>query len=115
VNRTEAVRTQRLYEYGQAVLTAFQDVEDALIREQKQREQIQNLERQVALGRQAYEQLRLQYFNGAVGYLDVLTALDELQQLRRDLLTARRVLVEDRIALYRALAGGFDTGRGTEQ
>jgi outer membrane protein TolC len=38
-----------------------------------------------------------------------------VQQLRRDLLAARRVLVEDRIALYRALAGGFDTGREAEQ
>ena len=115
VDRTEAVRTQRLYEYGQSILTAFQDVEDALILERQQRRQIQNLERQVTLAQQAYEQLQVQYFNGAVDYLEVLTALDEEQQLRRDLLAARRVLVEDRIALYRALAGGFDTGRQTEQ
>lgn len=115
VDRSEAVRTQRLYEYGQTILTAFQEVEDALIREQKQRDQIQNLQTQVDLAQQAYEQLRVQYFNGAVDYLEVLTALDEVQQLRRDLLSARRVLVEARIALYRSLAGGFDTGRRAEQ
>jgi len=115
VDRTEAVRTQRLYEYGQTILTAFQEVENALIREKKQRERIQDLEQQVALAQRAYEQLRVQYFNGAVDYLDVLTALDEVQQLRRDRLAAELTLVEDRIALYRALAGGFETDREREQ
>lgn len=114
VDRTEAVRKQRLYEYGQTILTAFQDVEDALIQEEKQREQIQQLEDQIELARQAYEQLRVQYLNGSGDYLDVLTALDEVQQLRRDLLSAQLTLVQNRIALYRALAGSFETGRGTE-
>ena len=114
VDRSEAVRTQRLYEYGQTMLTAFQEVEDALVREQKQRQQIQQLESQVDLARQSYEQLRLQYLNGTTDYLDVLTALDEVQQLRRDLLSARLLLVEDRIALYRALAGAVETDRTAE-
>jgi len=114
VDRSAAVREQRLYEYGQAVLTAFQDVENALVREQQQREQIRQLEEQVDLAQQAYEQLRVQYFNGTTNYLDVLTALDEVQQLRRDLLSAKLTLVEDRIALYRALAGSIETGRGTD-
>lgn len=115
VDRTEAVRTQRLYEYGQTMLTAFQEVEDALVREQKQREQIQQLESQVDLARQSYERLRAQYLNGTTNYLDVLTALDEVQQLRRDLLSAQLVLVEDRIALYRALAGAVETDRAAER
>jgi NodT family efflux transporter outer membrane factor (OMF) lipoprotein len=112
VDRTEAVRTQRLYEYGQTILVAFREVEDALVREQKQREQLRQLRTQVRLARRSYEQLRVQYLNGTADYLDVLTALDEVQQLRRDRLAARLTLVEDRIALYRALAGAVDTGRG---
>ena len=111
VNRTEAVRQQRLYEYGQTILTAFEDVENALVREAKQREQIRQLETQVRLARRAYDQLRVQYLNGTTDYLDVLTALDEVQQLRRSLLSARLTLVQDRIALYRALAGAFETDR----
>ncbi len=114
VDRTAAVKQQRLYEYGQTILTAFQEVEDALIQEQKQREQIQRIERQIELAQQSYEQLRLQYLNGTTNYLDVLTALDEVQQLRRDLLSARLTQVEDRIALYRALAGAFETKREPE-
>jgi NodT family efflux transporter outer membrane factor (OMF) lipoprotein len=111
VDRTDAVKQQRLYAYGQTILTAFQEVEDALIREQKQQEQIQRIRRQIELAQQAYEQLRTQYLNGTTDYLDVLTALDEVQQLRRDLLSARLTRIEDRITLYRALAGAFETGR----
>lgn len=114
VDRSEAVRTQRLYEYGQATLTAFQEVEDALVREQKQREQLRQLDKQVDLAQESYEQLRRQYLNGTSDYLDVLTALDEVQQLRRDRLAAERVLVEERIALYRALAGSFETERAAK-
>lgn len=111
VDRTEAVKQQRLYEYGQTVLVAFRELENALVREKKQRQSISSIERQLELARQAYEQLRIQYFSGTTNYLDVLTALDEVQQLRRDLLTAELTLVEYRISLYRALAGSFETAR----
>ncbi len=109
VDRTEAVRQERLYAYGQAVLVAFQEVEDALVLEARQRERIVLIEAQLALADQTYEQLRVQYFNGAANYLDVLTALDDVQVLRRDLLAARLTLVEHRIAFHLALAGPVDT------
>ncbi len=109
VDRSEAVKQQRLYEYGQTILVAFREVEDALVRERNQVQSIQSLERQVELATQSYQQLRLQYLNGSGNYLDVLTALDSIQQLRRDLLSARLTLVEYRISLYRALAGSFET------
>nr|NIT56192.1 TolC family protein [Fodinibius sp.]NIW44317.1 efflux transporter outer membrane subunit [Gammaproteobacteria bacterium]NIX02317.1 efflux transporter outer membrane subunit [Phycisphaerae bacterium]NIY24775.1 efflux transporter outer membrane subunit [Fodinibius sp.] len=114
-DRSEAVKMQRLYQYGQATLLAFQEVEDALIREKKQSERINSLEEQVSLARQSYEQLRVEYLNGVSDYIDVLTALTDEQQLRRDLLSAKLVLLEFRIALYRALAGGFETERDAEQ
>ncbi|MCF8303227.1 MAG: TolC family protein [Bacteroidales bacterium] len=113
VDRNQAVKKQQLYQYGQAVLSAFREVEDALVREKKQRESLQSLKKQLALSRKAYEQLRVEYFNGIADYLDVLTALDEEQQLQRNVLSARLALLEYRIALYRALAGGFPTNRET--
>ena len=111
VDRTEAVRQQRLFEYGQATLTAYREVEDALARETRQRERVARIRTQVSLAGQAYEQLRVRYLNGTSDYLDVLTALDQVQQLNRDLLGARLALVEARISLYAALAGSFVTGR----
>jgi outer membrane protein TolC len=53
--------------------------------------------------------------NGSGNYLDVLTALDGIQQLRRDLLSAQLTLVEYRISLYRSLAGSFETEMMAEQ
>lgn len=114
VDRTQAVKNQRLYEYGQTVLVAFQEVEDALIQERKQLESIEVLEEQLELATSAYQQLEIEYFNGLSDYLAVLTALNQEQQLRRDLITANSLLLEYRIALYRALAGGFETARELE-
>jgi NodT family efflux transporter outer membrane factor (OMF) lipoprotein len=113
VNRVEAVKKQRLYEYGETVLNAFREVEDALIQEKQQAKSIESLERQVELAVQTNEQLRSEYLNGMSNYLDVLTALDEEQQLRRDLLNSKLALLDYRIALYRALAGSFETERET--
>ncbi|UII30485.1 TolC family protein [Fulvivirga ulvae] len=114
VDRSEAVKNQRLYEYGQTVLIAFREVEDALIQEIKQNERIEVLKEQHDLARKTYEQLQTEYFNGLSNYLDVLTALGQEQQLRRELIAARYSLLEFRINLYRSLAGGFDTERETE-
>ena len=97
----------RLYEYGQATLVAFQEVEDALVQERQQQRRMESLREQLALADSAYRQLRIQYVNGAVGYLEVLSSLQERQELRRTLITARQELLAFRVALYRALAGGF--------
>jgi len=115
VRRTNAVVRQRAAEYGQTVLTAFREVEDALARERYQVERIANLEEQLTLAEQTYQQLRTQYLNGVTDYIAVLTALTEEQRLQRDLLRARLTRLEFRIALYRALAGAFETGREREE
>lgn len=111
VERTRAVEEQRLYEYGTAILTAFQEVEDALARDRAQAERIASLEEQVSLGAEGATRLRDQFSGGMVGYIDVLEATTTEQQLRRDLIEARLVHLERRIDLYRALAGGFETER----
>ena len=110
-DRYRALRKQRLYEYGQAVLTAFQEVEDALVREKKQLQRIRSLKKQVRSMERAVERLRLEYASGSGDFLDFLDARTQKQQLRRELLQARLQRVEYRIALYRALAGGFETAR----
>lgn len=109
--RAGAARQEQVYNYAQTVLNAFQEVEDAIERELKQEERIRSLEIQYDLARQTYRRLRFEYFNGAEDYIGVLTSLADEQQLRRDLLLARRNRIEFRIALHRALAGGFETPR----
>lgn len=113
VDRAEAVKNQLLYEYGQVVLIAFEEVENALFEEKKQLERLEVLERQLDLSSKTAKQLRVEFLNGLSPYLEVLLALDEQQQLERELLEARLELLEIRIGLYRALAGAFETQRET--
>lgn len=108
VDRAEAVRQQLTNTYGQTVLLAFQEVEDNLIQEVKLMEQIEVMEEQLRLAGETFGQLRIEYLNGSLPYLDVLSTLTQQQQLRRGLTEARMNLFEIRIGLYRALAGGFE-------
>lgn len=110
-DRTQAVKNQRLYEYAQSVLMAFREVEDALVREEKQKQRVESLQKQLELAQNAYNQIRGSYLNGMGDYLDVLTALEQEQRLQREVMTGRLALLEYRIALYRALAGGFEPER----
>ncbi len=109
VERTVAARRERLAEYGQTVLVAFREVEDALAQETQQLRRISSLRDQLALAVSTYGQLRNQYLNGASDFIDLLAALREQQALERSLLTAELDRVALRIALYRSLAGGFGT------
>lgn len=115
VDRAEAVRQQVTNFYGQTVLEAFQEVENTLIQELKLQEQIEVMEEQVRLAERTFGQLRIEYLNGSIAYLDVLSTLTQQQQLRRGLIDARLALLEIRIGLYRALAGGFETERTTDE
>lgn len=107
VERTVAVRRQRLAAYGETVLASFQEVEDALAAERYQVERIVSLDQQLALATTTYKELRNQYLNGAADFIDVLVALGDQQDLERSVLSARLERVEQRIALHRAIAGGF--------
>lgn len=109
VRRSRAVLEERLQQYRQAALTAIQEVEDALARERQQRRRLQSLDNQLRLADTTYRQLRTQYLNGAVSYIEVLTALKEKQDLQRTILSTRQQLLNVRVALYRALAGSIAT------
>ena len=115
VSRREALRSELIALYGETVLQAFREVEDALINEKNQGRRIKNLEERLDLAGNSYDQVRLGYFSGANDFLSVLVARYQLQSVERDLLLARRNLVEYRISLYRALAGGFKTPDKTKK
>lgn len=109
VRRSEALLDEQVQAYGQAVLTAIREVEDSLVREQQQRRRLDSLEDRIRLADTTYRQLRNQYLNGAVSYLEVLTALQDKQDLQRTILTTRQQLLTTRVGLYRALAGPIAT------
>jgi NodT family efflux transporter outer membrane factor (OMF) lipoprotein len=111
VDRTRAVVSERVRDYGRAVLEALGEVEDALVRERKQQELIVSLEKQLALSGQVIGRIRDSYINGAVDYLRVLDVVLRHQALQRELLFARRELIGHRIDLCRALGTGWEMNR----
>jgi NodT family efflux transporter outer membrane factor (OMF) lipoprotein len=106
IDRTLAQRDRLRAEYAQAILVAFREVEDALVTESRERRRLASVNRQLDLAQRSAARLREEYLNGQGGYLDVLAALTNEQELRREVLTTKRRLIEARIGLYRALAGG---------
>jgi len=108
VDINAALLRELIAQYGDTVLTAYREVEDALARERYQLQRLESLHLQLGLSRQSRILLREQYLIGGTDYLDVLTAITQEQRLQRDILSARLDLILTRIDLYLALAGGFD-------
>ncbi len=115
VDRRAALLRQRMAEFTQNSLLAFQEVEDALIREQKEAQRLASLQKQLELQETAFEQLQREFLNGVGNFIDVLTAQTGAQQLQRDRIESQRRQIEFRIALHRAIAGSLEAStRKTE-
>lgn len=111
VQRTRAVASERLHAYGQEILAALGEVEDALVQERQQAQLLEKLGRQVELARGAAELTLDRYVRAGGDFLRTLTARQSYQNLQRRHLQAQRELIEFRINLYRALGGGWGLKR----
>ncbi len=105
VARTQAVLDQRLADYRGAVLGAFREVADALLQDQQLQIRVASLEQQLALSDQVVDRLERQLRNGSDSYLALLDAQITNSALRREVISTRQLWAEQRIGLYRALAG----------
>jgi len=111
VDRTRAAASASLNSYGQAVLTAVAEVEDALVTERRQQEYVHSLQQQVSLAARVIERTRDNYLQGVTDYTRVLDAQQTHQALEITYLGAQLALIENRITLYRALSGGWELAR----
>ena len=110
IHAQEALRDQAFVTYQQTVLTALQDVENALVAFAKEQQHHKSLTDAVAVDRKAVDlSLRL-YTEGQTDFLSVLTA--ERQQFTDEsaLTTSTQNIAADLIALYKALGGGWEVG-----
>lgn len=105
VKRTQAVFRENLALYHKTVLTAFQEVEDALVRNRTTEERITRLKERVEAADAALRLSMERYIQGLSDYLPVLTAQILNFDAKSDLLAARRQLISDRVSLARALGG----------
>jgi NodT family efflux transporter outer membrane factor (OMF) lipoprotein len=107
VVRNRALADATFLNYRDTVLTAVNEVNDALVRERWKKTYLQRLENEVALASQTLEETRRRYRKGMSEYLSVLTALSSQQATERSLIAAQADLLTNRIALYQALGGGW--------
>ena len=107
IDRSDAVLFERLQQYGQAWITALQEVEDALAREREQKQLLSRLDEQIGLAEATLTRARESYLGGLADYLTVLTALQTVQTLERNRLAARGRLLSFRVQLHRALGGSW--------
>lgn len=105
--RARAAALESLNNYGQTLLEALGEVEQALTAETGQKTYLASLEAQLQQAEAVVRQERQRYFQGDTDYLSVLDALRSRQALERQQVTAQRQLISDRILLVRALAGGW--------
>ncbi|MBT8492261.1 MAG: efflux transporter outer membrane subunit, partial [Deltaproteobacteria bacterium] len=107
VKRNQAVVREQLANYGDALITAVAEVENALAQERQQIKQIAQIEREVEISSNALREARTRYREGLSDFLPVLSALSTQQNAQLSLLQARRTALTYRVQLLRALGGSW--------
>ncbi|MHC5039437.1 MAG: efflux transporter outer membrane subunit [Planctomycetota bacterium] len=108
VERSRAVVSERLHQYGQVLLRSLEEVENALVQEARQEDVLGSLEKQRELSGAAVERASSGYKKGTVDFTRFLSTVLGHQRLERSHLQARRDLILYRIRLYRSLGGSWD-------
>jgi len=103
----EAQARQVLADYEQAILVAFQEVEDALVAVHTAESQRKAQEEEVKALRSALRLASLRYKGGITSYVDVLIAKRNLFDAEIALTATHRLHLVSVVQLYKALGGGW--------
>ena len=107
VDARSARQEQALIAYRKTVLTALQDVEDALSRTDGDRRQLAELQVALAAASRAEEIAATRYRGGLVTYSDVLLVQARRLRLEDQLIETKGALARNSAALFKALGGGW--------
>ncbi len=107
IRRNRAAVQERLQNFGQTLLNALIEVENALAQERQIRAQLESLDDQLAAARATLTESRRRYSEGLSDYLPVLTSLSSVQRLEQSAVASRRQLLSQHVQLARALGGAW--------
>ncbi len=107
VERQEAALREAVANYQQKVLSAFQEVEDALVNNFATEQRVERLAETAQATGATMRLSTDRYLAGLVDYLPVLTAQRTDFDVSSRLLAAQRQLLADRISLARSLGGAW--------
>jgi len=96
-----------LADYHKAVISAFGNVQDALVSVQQTAEQLQRQQEAVATARHAYELTQAQFHAGTINILVVLSTETALFTAEDTLVQVKYSHLNSLVALFSALGGGW--------
>nr|WP_315596138.1 efflux transporter outer membrane subunit [uncultured Cupriavidus sp.] len=94
-------------EYGRTVMTAFEEVESALVNVDAHKKQRIELQQQVNQLRVVGAQIEAQAREGIASQLDVFESERSLLTAEQSLLAVHQQILADTVTLYKALGGGW--------
>ncbi len=108
VKLARAQQASAALEYRQTVLTALQDVENALISYRADQQQVTALDETTGALQRTFDLASDSYKQGITTFLDALDAQRQLAQAKAQSAQARTQSALDLVALYKALGGGWE-------
>jgi outer membrane protein TolC len=103
-----ARQEQAAIRYEQTVLTALEEVENALVACGKEQEHYQAIVESESANRRAVELADQRYRSGLVDFLNVLEAQRTLLAVQDDLARSERTMGQNLVRLYKSLGGGWE-------
>ena len=109
---SRAVAEEALLQYEQSVLQALEEVENAMVAYVTEGERRDALVRSEAAARKTAELAMTLYRTGQATYLNVLDAQRSLTEQQDRLAESEGLVVQNLVALYKALGGGWAPSDG---
>jgi NodT family efflux transporter outer membrane factor (OMF) lipoprotein len=109
IKAADARQEQALALYEKAVLGAFEDVENALVAYANEQVRYRALAEAVATSRRALALANEKYAKGLSDFLPVLDAERALYAAEDQLVVSERTVMQNLVAIYKALGGGWGT------
>lgn len=109
VKLARAQQASAALDYRQTVLTALQDVENALVSYRADQARVTALDETTGSLQRAFDLASDSYRQGISTFIDVLDAQRQLAQAQELATQARMQSALDLVALYKALGGGWET------
>lgn len=105
----EAITEQQLLNYRQVVLTALEEVDNAIVDYEQEYVRLETLGVAVAAAKKSVALSTERYDKGLVDFLNVLDAERQQYDLQDKQVLSEQVLVVKLVALYKALGGGWES------
>jgi multidrug efflux system outer membrane protein len=115
IKTAEADRNQSVAQYKKAIVSAFNDTDNAITQNNKAKEQTSYQSARTSAIEKALTQSKLRYNVGTISYSDMLIVQQQWIQASQQLIIAKQNSLIATISLYKALGGGWNESQTPSQ